>query len=135
MRTNRSVPPSTVIPQLACTDVRQAADWLAHAFGFAPRVLIGNHRVQMTVGDGSIVLMEHRADGTGAHASVLVRVEDIDAHCRRAERNGAVILAVPTDQAYSERQYTARDPDGHHWTFTETIADVAPEDWGGESAG
>lgn len=135
MRTNRSVPPSTVIPQIACADVRQAAEWLAQAFGFAPRVLFDNHRVQMTVADGNVVLTEDRADGSGEHASVLVRVEDIDAHCRRAERDGAVILAAPTDYPYGERQYTARDPDGHHWCFTETIADVAPEDWGGESAG
>jgi hypothetical protein len=24
-----------------------------------------------------------------------------------------------------------RDPEGHEWTFSETLADVAPEDWGG----
>lgn len=39
----------------------------------------------------------------------------------------------PTDFPYEERQYTVADLAGHRWTFTETRADVAPEDWGGLS--
>jgi uncharacterized glyoxalase superfamily protein PhnB len=39
----------------------------------------------------------------------------------------------PTDFEYGERQYTAEDLAGHHWTFSETLADVAPEEWGGIS--
>jgi len=29
------------------------------------------------------------------------------------------------------RQYSAEDPFGHQSTFTETVAEVAPEEWGG----
>ena len=29
--------------------------------------------------------------------------------------------------------YEAEDLAGHRWTFSETIADAAPEDWGGRS--
>lgn len=32
---------------------------------------------------------------------------------------------------FGERQYNAIDPWGHHWTFSESIADKSPEDWGG----
>ena len=39
----------------------------------------------------------------------------------------------PTDFPYGERQYTAEDPSGHRWTFSQTLADVAPEEWGGIS--
>ena len=39
----------------------------------------------------------------------------------------------PTDFEYGERQYTAEDLAGHQWTFSETLADVAPEAWGGIS--
>ena len=39
----------------------------------------------------------------------------------------------PTDFEYGERQYSAADPAGHVWTFSETLADVAPEEWGGTS--
>ena len=40
-----------------------------------------------------------------------------------------------TPRIYRERQYHAEDPWGHEWTFSETLADRAPEDWGGESVG
>jgi uncharacterized glyoxalase superfamily protein PhnB len=64
---------------------------------------------------------------------VLVRVEDARAHCERARANGAEIRMEPTDFEYGERQYEALDPFGHQWTFSETLADVAPEEWGGIS--
>ena len=31
---------------------------------------------------------------------------------------------------FRERQYTVEDPGGHQWTFSQSIADVAPEDRG-----
>jgi uncharacterized glyoxalase superfamily protein PhnB len=37
----------------------------------------------------------------------------------------------PTDFEYGERQYEAEDHAGHRWTFSETLRDAAPEDWGG----
>lgn len=45
----------------------------------------------------------------------------------------ARILHPPTDYPYGERQYEVEDLAGHRWTFSQTIADVAPEEWGGES--
>ncbi len=63
----------------------------------------------------------------------MVKVENIDAHHERALQHGARILKPPTDYNYGERQYSAVDLAGHHWIFTETIADLAPEDWGGTS--
>jgi uncharacterized glyoxalase superfamily protein PhnB len=65
--------------------------------------------------------------------SVIVRVDDAFDHCERAKAQGALIVAEPTDFEYGERQYTAEDPAGHQWTFSETLADVAPEEWGGTS--
>ena len=67
--------------------------------------------------------------------SVLVRVDDAHAHCERARAHGAQIKMEPTDFEYGERQYVAEDPAGHRWTFSQTLADVAPEEWGGESVG
>jgi uncharacterized glyoxalase superfamily protein PhnB len=63
----------------------------------------------------------------------MVRVDDASAHCERARSHGARILMEPTDFEYGERQYLAEDPGGHQWTFSETLADVAPEQWGGTS--
>ena len=63
----------------------------------------------------------------------MVRVEDARSHCERARQHGARILMEPKDFEYGERQYNAEDFAGHHWTFSETIRDVAPEEWGGIS--
>ena len=137
MKNNRSIPTMTVIPTLVYPDVRAAVAWLSAAFGLEERVQIGeNHRSQMKVGDGAVILAEARnerrppRDGEMTH-SVMVRVEDARGHCERARAHGAKIIMEPKDYPYGERQYTAVDLAGHHWTFTETIADVAPEDWGG----
>jgi len=131
MLTNRSIPRCTVIPELAYADVEQAAAWLCDAFGFTLRIGMGSHRAQLNVGDGAVVLTE-QAWGTFGH-SVMVRVEDVDRHCERAKKHGAKMLRVPTDYPYGERQYSVEDFAGHHWTFTQSIADVAPEEWGGKS--
>ncbi len=130
---NRSMPDSTVIPVLNYPDVSAAVDWLCGAFGFTLRWQAGGHRAQLNVGqDGAIVLAQGSAGAEGH--SVMVRIEDADAHCQNARTLGAEILAEPLDYAYGERQYTARDLAGHIWTFSQTVADRAPEDWGGTSS-
>jgi uncharacterized glyoxalase superfamily protein PhnB len=119
-------------------DVREAVAWLTAAFGFSERLQIGeNHRSQLSVGEnGAVIVGDVRHErkpprpGEVTH-SVLVRVDDAAAHCERARSRGARIMMQPTDFEYGERQYTAEDPAGHHWTFSETLADVAPDSWGG----
>ncbi len=137
MKTNRSVPSAAVIPVLVYPDVREAVAWLTEAFGFVERVRIGeNHRSQLRFGEGAVIVGDVRNErrpprpGEVTH-SVVVRVEDVNAHCERARANGARIVMEPVDFEYDERQYTAEDPAGHQWTFSETLADVAPEEWGG----
>ena len=139
VKSNRSIPPSTVIPVLIYPDVREAVEWLGAAFGFVERVRIGdNHRAQLGVGDGAVIIGDVRRErrpprpGEVTH-SVMVRVDEARAHCEHARAHGAQILMEPTDFEYGERQYTAQDPAGHQWTFSETLADVAPEEWGGIS--
>jgi uncharacterized glyoxalase superfamily protein PhnB len=138
MRANRSVPSSTVIPVLIYSDVREAVAWLSAAFGFVERVRIGeDHRSQLQFGDGAVIIGDVRGDrrpprpGEVTH-SVTVRVEEARAHCERARAQGARILMEPTDMPFGERQYSAEDLAGHQWTFSESIADMAPEDWGGQ---
>ena len=127
MIANRSVPSATVIPELPYDDVPKASDWLCRAFGFKERLRIGDHRAQLTFGDGAVILIR----GTDAHGAVLVRVADADLHHEQAKRSGARILQPPTDFPYGERQYNAEDIGGHVWTFSESIADVDPASWGG----
>jgi len=141
MQTNRSCPPAPVTPVLVYPDVRAAVAWLHEAFGFTERVRIGEaHRSQLHAGGGNVIVADVHGDrrppepGRETHR-VMVRVEDARAHCEHARAGGARILMEPTDFEYGERQYEAEDLAGHRWTFSQTLADVAPEDWGGESVG
>jgi uncharacterized glyoxalase superfamily protein PhnB len=137
VRRNRSIPSAVVIPVLIYPDVREAVAWLSAAYGFVERLQIGeNHRSQLSFGDGAVIVGDAHRDrrppqeGAVTH-SVLVRVDDVNAHCARARAHGARILMEPTDFEYGERQYSAADPAGHQWTFTETLDDVDPATWGG----
>jgi uncharacterized glyoxalase superfamily protein PhnB len=132
---NRSMPPSAVIPVLGYPDVAEAVDWLCETFGFTERWRAGSHRAQLAVGDAAVVVTEQSDGQPGApNHSVLVRVEDVNSHHEHARERGARILHPPTDYPYGERQYTVEDLGGHHWSFSQTIADVAPEEWGGVTA-
>ncbi len=130
---NRTMPPSTVIPQLIYEDVGEAIRWLCDKFDFVER-WHGDHRAQLSFGGGTVVVTEPRTSNVlPGRQSVMVRVEDVDAHCARARDRGARILREPQDFPYGERQYTAEDLFGHHWSFSQSIADIAPEEWGGTS--
>jgi uncharacterized glyoxalase superfamily protein PhnB len=137
LKRNRSIPSAAVIPVLIYPDVREAVAWLSGAFGFVERLQIGeNHRSQLSFGDGAVIVGDVRGDRRPPRAgevthSVLVRVDDANAHCARARAHGAEILMEPTDFEYGERQYEAADLAGHRWTFSETLDDIDPETWGG----
>jgi uncharacterized glyoxalase superfamily protein PhnB len=132
MLSNRSVPPCAVIPVLIYPDPGAAADWLCAAFGFTVRLRIANHRIQMKAGSGCITVAEGNVIPNNSH-TIQIRVEDARSHCERARRCGARILTEPVDHVYGERQYNAEDFAGHRWDFTQTLADVEPEQWGGTS--
>ena len=124
---NRSMPRSTVIPELAYPDIGQAIEWLSDVFEFKLRLRIGNHRAQMNVGDGAVVLVqEHQEE---SRASVMVRVPDVVAHHERAVSRGAQVFHSTTDFTYGERQYSVVDFAGHSWHFSQSIADIDPAEW------
>jgi len=135
---NRSIPPATVIPVLVYPDVRAAVAWLTTAFGFVERVRIGeDHRSQMQIGpDGAMIVADVRGGqqppqaGTVTHI-MKVRVADVDAQFQRARSHGARVVQEPTEYEYGERECTVEDFAGHRWQFTQTLRDVAPEEWGG----
>lgn len=135
MLSNRSIPAATVIPVLAYPDVNEAAAWLSDAFGFTVRLRIGSHRVQLNVGNGAVIVREMRPNEVdavlGVGHSITIRVEDADAHCMRAKAHGARITQDPASQPYGERQYNAQDFIGYSWTFSQSVADVHPQEWGG----
>ena len=137
----------TITPYLLYEDVAAALGFLARAFGFE-EVLRStgaqgyvNH-AEMRRGDDVIHLgdpgEEYRNPGRLGGPTVLVGVsdlEDVDALCERARAAGAQISEEPTNQEYGERRFAAVDPEGHHWHFSQPIADLAPEDWGATTGG
>ena len=135
MQRNRSIPDAGVIPELAYRDVDGAVRFLCTAFGFKERLRIGDHRVQLLTGNGAVVVMDSSRELPEARPSghgVLIRVNDVDAHHARAAAAGASITASPQTHPFGEKQYSVRDPEGHSWTFSETVSDVDPATWGGE---
>ena len=138
---NRSAPGATVVPVLVYEDVATALEWLRDAFGFKERLRAGPpdgpvFHAQMEVGAEAIMLGREGGEFRRPTPNevvgqyVVVHVADVDAHFERAQQHGAQILRPPADMPFGERQYTARDPGGHRWTFSQSVADVAPHEWG-----
>jgi uncharacterized glyoxalase superfamily protein PhnB len=133
---NRSVPPGPVIPFLYYEDVPRAIEWLCGAFGFTEHLRTppeedgSIHLAQLNAGEGSVMLRTLEPGEAARTQDILVRIEDADAHCQRARAYGARIVGEPHSCEFGERQYSAEDLGGHHWTFSQTIADVDPNEWG-----
>jgi len=123
-----------LIPVLTYRDIPAAHHFLVEAFGFESG---GVHRNQegdaihgeVRAGDAAIWLhratAEHRLDSPlaadVANAGLFVQVDDVDAHFERARAAGAYIDAPPVDQSYGQREYGARDPEGHRWWFASPL--------------
>lgn len=130
------------IPSVIYKDNRAALDWLQRAFGFEPSEVLVDSKgaiahAEMSHGDGVVMVGSEWADWTKSPASlngkntqrIHVRIErDIDKHCERARAAGATIAMEPADQFYGERTYMAVDHEGHHWTFSQAIANVSKEE-------
>jgi len=145
MVVNRSAPRATVVPVLVYEDVAKAIAWLCGTFGFKERLRAGGpggsvSHAQLDVAEGAVMLGRQggefrppRPDEVSQY--VVVHVEDVEGHFEHARQCGARILKSPTDMPFGERQYTAEDPWGHRWTFSQSIADVALEAWGARQPG
>jgi uncharacterized glyoxalase superfamily protein PhnB len=123
-----------VIPLLTYQDIGAAHDFLVRAFGFASG---GVHRTpdgqavhgEIRAGDAVIwlhrVTAEHHLDSPTAvdmaNSGLVVQVDDVDAHYQHARASGARIDSEPVDQPYGQREYGARDPEGHRWWFTTPV--------------
>lgn len=123
-------------------DPLAALDWLEKAFGFERTLLVtdkdGNlGHSEMRFGDGVIyvgsqwcesVASPVSLDGKNTQSVHVQLKEGIDEHCERARAAGAAILQEPEDQFYGDRTYRALDPEGHLWSFGQTVRDVSREE-------
>jgi uncharacterized glyoxalase superfamily protein PhnB len=144
MVVNRSAPAATVVPILVYPDVAKAIAWLCGAFGFTERLRAASPggsvtHAQLAIAEGAVMLGREGAEFRPPRSDevsqyVLVHVENVDEHFERARQHGARILKPPADMPFGERQYTAADLAGHRWTFSQSIADLAPHEWGATPA-
>jgi uncharacterized glyoxalase superfamily protein PhnB len=120
---------------LACRDPKAQLKWLEKAFGFEITMVIENPdgaigHSEMRLGDGVIYVgaewdERHRSPasigGVNTQSIHIQLPSGLDAHCERARAAGAVIVREPADQFYGDRNYMAIDPEGHVWTFGQTV--------------
>jgi uncharacterized glyoxalase superfamily protein PhnB len=118
-----------------CRDPMAELKWLEEAFGFQPTMVVTGPdgklaHSEMRLGDGMIMVggeydERHKSPGSvsGVNTqSIHVQLDDgIDAHCERARKAGAKIVREPADQPYGDRVYAAVDPEGHVWSFGQTV--------------
>jgi uncharacterized glyoxalase superfamily protein PhnB len=123
-------------------DPLAALDWLEKAFGFERSMVITDKEgklahSEMKFGDGYVMVGSEWADFVASPSSVgskntqtiHVHLDNgLDAHCDRARAAGAVIVMEPADQFYGDRTYMAKDPEGHVWSFAQTLRYVTRED-------
>ena len=127
----RSSPPN-IFPELVYDDCPAALEWLSRAFGFVKGEVIEGPNgtiahAEMHLGVGTIMPKSPMAETEfrmksprelgGINQCIYVTVKDLDAHYANAKAAGAEILMEPTNMDYGARNYIARDPEGHLWSF------------------
>lgn len=144
MIVNRSKPGGAIVPSLIYRDLGAAIDWLCDVFGFTERLRVTGPdgrvgHAQLNIGAGGVLVGEARtADGLEfrpprteeSSVALTVDVDDVDRHYQRAKERGAPNISPPVTYPYGERQYGAVDLEGHRWTFSQSVADAKPEEWG-----
>lgn len=128
------VPPPdrpNIFPCLRYEDAPAAIDWLVRAFGFEKQLIVPNPdgtiaHAELRLGPGRIMLGSAREDFMGMknprklggiNQSIYIAIADVDGHYRRARDAGAEIVLDLHDTDYGSRDYSARDPEGHLWSF------------------
>jgi uncharacterized glyoxalase superfamily protein PhnB len=121
-------------------------DWLCEAFGFEIKLKIEGEdgrieHSELTFGTDGLIMVGEEMSGDAQRfettrlsplnagcntQNLMVYVDDADAHCERARKAGARIVAEPEvhdygDDYWVDRAYGAIDPEGHLWWFTQRV--------------
>jgi uncharacterized glyoxalase superfamily protein PhnB len=121
-------------------DAPAAIDWLCRVFGFKVRLKVEGEdgdivHSELEYADGLVMVgsarrregrVSPRAIGGKNTQSVMVFVDDADAHCAHSRAQGAKILAEPESHDYGEeywtdRTYEVEDLEGHRFWFTQRM--------------
>ncbi len=132
-QTPTQTPPATlpvIYPVLSYRDAPAAIAWLERAFGFEKLMAMAGPdgsitHAELRLGAGVIMLgtvqeaqgWRSPRDLPAVNQTLYVYVADPDAHHAHAQAAGAEILRGPEDTDYGSREYSAKDLEGHHWSF------------------
>jgi uncharacterized glyoxalase superfamily protein PhnB len=125
-------------------DAAKAIDWLCNAFGFEVRLKVEGEggrieHSELVFGEGVVMVAQSgrastpqgrspREVGGGNTQNMMVYVDDVEAHCKRARAAGVKIVTEPATHDYggdywSDRGYECEDLDGHRWWFFQRLRD------------
>ncbi len=130
-----------IFPFMRYKDAPSAIEWLVKAFGFEKQMVVPGPNgtiahAQLSLGPGVIMLGTAREDDLrmrsprdlpAVNQGVYIYVVDVDAHYQRAKAAGAEIVRELNDTDYGSREYTARDLEGHLWSFGTYRPDASSE--------
>jgi uncharacterized glyoxalase superfamily protein PhnB len=135
-----------IFAMIAYADAAAAIDWLCDAFGFSERPgsrytnddgTIGHAELELQVDVVMIATPTPAYEGPARHREtcaaaaawldnpwvvdgVLVHVDDVRAHHARAVAAGARVIRPLADSGPDRTLlYTAEDPEGHRWMFSQ----------------
>ena len=125
---------AAVIPCLRYRDASAMIGWLCEAFGFEKHAVYADgdvvHHAQLTFGHGMIMLgsvdngtawgrriVQPDEIGRRETQACYLVVTDCAAHYTQARAAGAEIVDDLETKDYGGSGYSARDPEGHLWSF------------------
>jgi uncharacterized glyoxalase superfamily protein PhnB len=124
-------------------------DWLCRAYGFEIRLKVEGdegriEHSELSYGNDGLIMVSSEKEGYGGEPgaplrspasvngantqSLMVYVDDVEAHCAQARAAGAKISNALADHDYGEEYWTDRsygtaDPEGHMWWFSQRTRD------------
>jgi uncharacterized glyoxalase superfamily protein PhnB len=134
---------SYLVSTLCYQDAKAALRWLEDAFGFEPSLVVLNDEgallhSEMRFGESLLMVGQEAPPqarspmslgGTNTQKVHVQLASRIDEHCERARKAGAKILREPRTEFYGDRTYIAEDPEGHVWSFGQTVEVMSREQW------
>jgi uncharacterized glyoxalase superfamily protein PhnB len=125
-------PDPQVVPYLLYEDAGGAMDWLVRVFGFSERLRDEQsdgtvRHGELVLDNGGVIMLGCPGPGFRGPAKLgevtqlqCVTITDLERHRARAMTAGAVVSEIST-RANQARSYSADDPEGHRWYFSEPL--------------
>ncbi|HET8932822.1 MAG TPA: VOC family protein [Polyangiales bacterium] len=121
-------------------DPKRAIEWLCKVFGFEVRLIVetGEGAIahsELVYGEGLIMVGDaHKQEfwrsprtAGGNTQSLMVIVDDVEAHCARSKSHGVELfqelkISDYGEEYWKDRSYGAVDCEGHRWWFMQRLA-------------